>query len=305
MSMDVDARCRRYRCTVLLGAWLACLGSLLWGSTAEAKRPFRTEDNETVPLGSLALELFADAAFAGSDRSVVFPGLSLKAGVADRVELGVEGGYQFVRLDGVDEAGLTETRLKVKVRFYDGAGAVPAIGATLGMILPTADRDIAPSRDLGFLALAQLTGNLPGLAYFANVGMTLTEDPQEQRNRLDEQLLWGLAFEIPLHAAASLALDFFGATQPGNGVVQSGLLGGIWRSPRQIDVDFAVIVGLTPSADDVGLTLGLTYQFPVFGGERTSQRQRPFAAKMERGRPAAPATDRVASGGRGRPLRRP
>jgi hypothetical protein len=48
----------------------------------------------------------------------------------------------------------------------------------------------------------------------------------------------------------------------------------IWRSPWKIDFGFAVIAGLTPGADDVGLTMGLTYQFPVFGAATKQQARR-------------------------------
>jgi hypothetical protein len=263
----------------------------------EARRPFRTEDNDTVPLGSFELELAADLAFERSDHSHVFPALSLKAGVADRVEMGLEGGYQFVRSEGVEEAGLTETTLRVKVRFYDGSPVLPSIGATIGMILPTADRDINPSRDLGFLAIAQFSGDLQPLTYFVNLGLTLTEEPREGRNRLNEDLLWGVAFELPVQENISLAIDFFGETQQGNGIAQSGLFGGIWRSPWQIDFDLAVIVGMTRSADDVGLTLGLTYQFPVFGGDGPRQASRRASAKTWRALQAGVyRTDRTSTG---------
>ena len=130
--------------------WLVWVGLALHVDVGEAGRPFRTEDNATVPLGSFELELAADLAYDGSDRGLVFPLLSLKAGVTDRVEIGVETGYQFVKIEGTHNDGFTETALKAKVRFYDGAGVLPAIGATVGLILSTADRDIDPSGDLLF-----------------------------------------------------------------------------------------------------------------------------------------------------------
>ena len=272
-----------------LGSVLVWISSVLLATLGEAGRPFRTEDNGTVPRGSFELEGAADVAFEDSDRAIVFPALSLKAGVADRVELGFEGGYQFVRNEGRSEAGLTETIFKVKARFYDGAGVIPSLGATVGMILPTADRDITPSRDLGFLAIGQVSADLQMLIYYVNVGLSLTEDPQEGRNRLDENLFWGLAFEIPVREEVALAIDFFGETQQDNGVSQSALFGGIWRSPWQIDFDVAVIVGLTPSADDVGLTFGLTYQFPVFGEREVAQATRRSARTGQRWRDQAVA----------------
>jgi hypothetical protein len=291
-------------CTWLLGAALAWLSVALPVKLGETGRPFRTEDNATVPRGSFELEAAADLAFERADRAIVVPLLSLKAGVADRVELGLEGGYQFVRSEGRSEAGFTDTTFKVKVRFYDGFAALPSLGATFGTILPTADRDIAPSRDVGFLAIAQVSADLEAFVYYLNVGVTLAEDPQERRNRLDENLLWGLAFEIPVREEVALAVDFFGATQQGGGALQSALFGGIWRSPWEVDFDFALIVGLTRSADDVGLTFGLTYRFPVFGSREGSQAlRRPPSAGRKRPYEAVSRTD-DARAAWGRPLRR-
>jgi hypothetical protein len=295
----VDHRHSRHqhrRRMLLRGIWLVWASIALHVNMGDAGRPFRTEDNDTVPLGSFELEVAADLAFERSDHSHVLPALSFKVGVADRVEMGFEGGYQFVRIEGMEEAGLTETALKVKVRFYDGAAVIPSIGTTVAMILPTADRDINPSRDLGFLAIAQLSGDLQAFTYFVNLGLTLAEDPREGRNRLKEDLLWGVAVEIPVRQDISLAVDFFGETQQGNGVAQSGLFGGIWRSPWQIDFDLAVIVGMTRSADDVGLTFGLTYQFPVFAAGGPQQASRRAFAKSRRARqPGSYGTDRTST----------
>jgi hypothetical protein len=272
------------------------VGLALQVDVGEAGRPFRTEDNATVALGSFELELGADLAFEGSDRGLVFPLLSLKAGVTDRVEIGVEEGSQFIRSEGMDNAGFTETALKAKVRFYDGTEVLPAIGASVGAILPTANRDIDPSGDLGFLAIAQLSGDFQLLSYFVNLGVAPTGNILKQFN-LDDNLLWGVAFAIPVREDITLAIDLFGQTQPDSGVAQSGLVGGIWRSPWQIDFDFAVIVGMTRAADNFGLTMGLTYQFPVFGGDRPQQAWRWSSTKGWSARQAATyGTDRVFTG---------
>jgi hypothetical protein len=270
------------RRTLALKTWALWASIALLTRESEGLRPFRTDDNRTVPLGHVGLELAADLAFEKSDRSVVFPALSLKAGVADRVELDLEGGYQFVRSEGSKASGLTDTTLKVKARLYDGADAIPSLATTLGMVLPTEDPSIRPSRDLGFLALAQASSDFQSFIYYANIGLELSEAPREQRNELHKDLLWGLAFEIPIYANAALAIDFFGRTQPDSGVAQSGLMGVIWRSPWKIDFDFAVIAGLTPGADDVGLTMGLTYQFPVFGAAGQQQAQRRSSIQDQR-----------------------
>ena len=270
------------RRTLALKTWALWASIALLAGSSEGLRPFRTDDNRTVPLGHVGLELAADLAFEKSDRSVVFPALSLKAGVADRVELDLEGGHLFVRSAGVEEASLADAIFKVKARFYEGSDAIPSIATTLGMILPTAERTVIPSRHLGFLTLAQASADLQSLIYYINLGLAFTDDPEERRDRLDEDLVWGLAFEIPIRANAGLAVDFFGRTLQGHGVAQSGLLGMIWRSPWKIDFDFAVIAGLTAGADDVGLTMGLTYQFPVFGASGQQQAQRRSSIQNQR-----------------------
>jgi hypothetical protein len=296
MIADRILKHRRRGLKWLRGIWVVWVGLALQVDVGEAGRPFRTEDNATVPLGSFELELGADLAFEGSDRGLVLPLLSLKAGVTDRMEMGVEAGYQFIRSEGMDNAGFTETALKAKVRFYDGTEVLPAIGASVGVILPTANRDIDPSGDLGFLAIAQLSGDFQLLSYFVNLGVAPTGNILKQFN-LDDNLLWGVAFAVPVREDITLAIDLFGETQPESGVEQSGLFGGIWRSPWQIDFDFAVIVGMTRSADNFGLTMGLTYQFPVFGGDRPQQASRRSSAKGWSPRQAATyGTDRVFTG---------
>jgi hypothetical protein len=300
MIADGDSRRRRRErklLQLLYGIWMAVVSTALHVNLGEAKRPFLTEDNDTVPLGSFELEVASTLAFDRSDRRLLFPVLGLKAGVADRVDVGLEGGYQFVRIEGVDEAGLTDMLLRAKVRFYDGSEVLPSIGTTVGLVLPTADRAIDPSGDLGFLVLAQISGDLQLLTYFLNLGLAPTGNPLKQLNQLDENLVWGVAFEIPVRQDISLALDFPGGTQQDNGVAQSSRFGGIWRSPWQIDFDLAVIVGMTSGADDVGLTLGLTYQFPVFGGDKPQQASRQASSKSWRALHAGVyGTDRTPTG---------
>ena len=281
---------------LLLRMWALWASLALLAGGGEGGRPFRTEDNGTVPPGSFGLELGGELAFDKSDRHAVFPTLAFKAGLADRVELGLEAGHLFVKSAGIEEASLADAIFKVKARLYDGSVAIPSLATTFGVILPTAERTIVPGRHLGFLTLAQVSADLRSFIYYVNLGFAFTDDPEERRSRLDEDLLWGLALEIPIHTDVALALDFFGRTQQNNGVAQSGLLGLIWRSPWKIDVDGAVIVGLTPGADDVGLTMGLTYEFPVFGaaGQRQALRR---STVQERRPPRAPVsrTERLLS----------
>jgi hypothetical protein len=273
---------RRRKRTLLHGIWLAVVSTALQVNLGEAKRPFLTEDNDTVPLGSFELEVASTLGFEGSDRRLLFPILGLKAGVADRVDVGLEAGYQFVKIENIHEAGFTDMLLRTKVRFYDGSEVLPSIGTTVGLLLPTADRAINPSGHLGFLALAQISGDLQLLTYFVNLGLAPIGNPLKQLDELDENLVWGVGFEIPVRQDISLALDFPGATLEDNSVAQSSRFGGIWQSPWQIDFDFAFIVGLTSSADDFGLTMGLTYQFPVFGGDKPQQASRQASRKSRR-----------------------
>lgn len=285
MIADRRLRCKRRErmlLQLLRGIWLVGVSIALQVDMGEAKRPFLTEDNDTVPLGSFELEVSSTLGFDGPDRRLLFPILGLKAGVTDRVDVGLEGAYQFVRIEGVHEAGLFDMLLRAKVRFYDGSETLPSIGTTIGLVLPTADRAINPSGDLGFLALAQISGDLQLLTYFVNLGLAPIGNSLQELNQLDENLVWGVGFEIPVRQDISLALDFPGATMQDNDVAQSSRFGGIWQSPWQIDFDFAVIVGLTRSADNVGLTMGLTYQFPVFGGDKPQRASRRASSKSWR-----------------------
>jgi hypothetical protein len=278
-------RCKRRERTLLQllrGIWLVGVSIALQVDMGEAKRPFLTEDTDTVPVGSFELEVASTLAFDGSNRQLLFPVWGLKAGVADRVDVGLEGGYQFVRIEGVHEAGFTDTLLKAKVRFYDGSETLPSIGTSVGLVLPTADRAINPSGDLGLVALALIQGDLQLFTYFVNLGVAPIGNPVEQLNQFDENLVWGVGFEIPVRQDISLALDFPGVTLEDNGVAQSSRFGGIWQSPWQIDFDFAVFVGMTRSADNFGFTMGLTYQFPVFGGGKPQQASRRASNKSLR-----------------------
>ena len=95
--MIAEGRLRRRRrerrlLQLLSGIWLVGVSIALQVDKGETGRPFRTEDTGTVPLGSLEVELAADLVYEGPDRGLVFPLLSLKTGLADRVEVGVETG---------------------------------------------------------------------------------------------------------------------------------------------------------------------------------------------------------------------
>ena len=103
MIADRRWRCKRRERTLLQllrGIWLVGVSIALQVDMGEAKRPFLTEDTDTVPVGSFELEVASTLGFDGSNRQLLFPVWGLKAGVADRVDVGLEGGYQFVRIEG-------------------------------------------------------------------------------------------------------------------------------------------------------------------------------------------------------------
>ena len=55
-------------------------------------------------------------------------------------------------------------------------------------------------------------------------------------------LIFGFHLEGAMHGllhttGITLAIDFFGETQEDQDIAQSGLIGGIWRSPWQMDFD--------------------------------------------------------------------
>ena len=95
MIADRVSRHRRRERKWLRGIWLVWVGLALHVDVGEAGRPFRTEDNVTVPLGSFELELGADLAFEGSDRGLLSPAVA--EGWRDRPRGGRRRGRVSVR----------------------------------------------------------------------------------------------------------------------------------------------------------------------------------------------------------------
>jgi Putative MetA-pathway of phenol degradation len=124
---------------VVMALVVATLAPVTTGGVAWAARPLDTEDTGTTREGGVELELgaeyvHADRVHAGAATAV------LSVGILEDLDIRAESAALFLDVAGEDARdGLGDTRVGVKYRLVDEAGARPAVALVTAVRLPTAD----------------------------------------------------------------------------------------------------------------------------------------------------------------------
>ncbi len=156
---------RAGRILLALGLLLASggLASARAESEVTPDRPGVTDDTRTVPLGAFQIEAGLEyartnVAASPAERRLAVQ-TALRIGLADRLEVRLEG-EPLVRLRGAEEdTGPGDLTLGLKYRFLDAPEEQwwPSLGVEPFVKLPIADAPIGSGRpDFGFRALASL-----------------------------------------------------------------------------------------------------------------------------------------------------
>ena len=257
------------RCRRPLGALAVAVGlvtALSWAAddsrfTVEPDRPDISNSTYTVPVRALQVELGLEYARSHNDPTERRLALqtTLRTGLADRLEVRLDGEPLVRRKEDSDNVGLGDLAVGVKARVFEplGGHAWPALGVQPFVKIPTARTPIGSGRlDAGALLLVDQ--DLPWeLDLTVNAGLVALG----QRHGI---LLQGLA-------SASLSREFWGRLSPflegffasreeREGRDTVGIdAGAIYLVTRRVAVDAAAEVTLNRRRPDYALRTGLSW----------------------------------------------
>ncbi len=241
-----------------LVAFLACLLSLMTSTPAWAGRPLDTEDTATLDPGRAELELSLALTQDSGDRAWV-GAIALNAGVAPRLELGVELPGAYLQREGIaDQAGIGDLVLVLKHLVLEETEWRPALLANLRLRLPTGNAD----RGLGAEGVDVLA-RLAVSKTFANLVLTLNGGyvfVTADRTR-DVWLVSG-AGEYRVSPAWTVMAEVAGIlgarAAPDVAVARVGF---VYALTSAIRFDMAVGTGLTQASPGLVATAGITIGF--------------------------------------------
>jgi len=218
-----------------------------------------SEDTGTQGRGNAELEL--GCAWSRQDATEVFlfqPQLSI--GTSAPFDLIIQPAYTAVQTpDGHREAGLSDTNLDFKWRFY---GSAPwTIGIRAGLGVPTAHGDLGlPHHRVSGHGLLVLTGDFAPFSIDTNIGYTHVPEFSGARPNL-----WHLSTAITYQPSERLFFvvdtaidsnpDATHATPP-----LVTLLGVIYTIRPGLDLDVGYRQGLNPDAPEHQYLVGITYR---------------------------------------------
>ena len=240
-----------------LAVGLFLLAATLAPPSAWAGRPLDTEDTGTVAprMGELELSVTherRDADHVWAPRAVVAFGLL--PGLEVRVESGIAALEGSRGRDG--EAGLGDSVVGIKYRLLDEAARAPAVLGAVAVRLPTGDDD----RGLGaagvdVTALIAVGKILGPVALTWNGGYTFVTS-----DRTADSWLLALAVEYRVAPAWWLVGEVVSSVRSMRGTRDDAVVraGAVYAVSDRLKLDAAVGAGLTRSAPDVIVTVGLT-----------------------------------------------
>lgn len=241
---------------------------------AHARRPFiAATDPGIVEAGYLEVEagigLSRNTRNGANESTWNLPSAVFNLGILENFEIDIATGIDLFRekLEGSRRrtlAGLTETSLTAKNRWFAGDGMTPSFTTEMTLHFLTQRREMlsasSSSRKVNFSAVLVAGAQLGPLEYMLNLGGGVVESPRKPVGTVGS-LLWAVAGELPvageLSAVAELRGESVRRSRP-----ESTIPGGfVWKSPAGIKFDIAGIGGLSRGADNWGITFGLTYAF--------------------------------------------
>jgi hypothetical protein len=251
---------------------------------AAQHRPLTVQDPEVIGQGRVLIEAGAESGtnikypVSGltGDRWALPVGVSL--GVGPSVELQLDGGYQWLGIDGRDLAPLDDrvapgdstsdvldVTVGTKIRLLTEGRRRPAIGLRLATELPNASNESGLGLDtLNFSASLLLGKTLGSTRIAANGGVILLSDVL-QGSLQHDAFLGGVSVIHALSPSLDVAGEFagrkvlFADVPPIGAEPRAQLRGAIRYSRGAWRADGGLIVGATRQDPDVGLTFGVTW----------------------------------------------
>ena len=264
-------------------------GALLPATVLGQQRPLVTEDPETSGAGHVLIEGGFEL---GKDQSSEAYGLTgdvtrigtfgVSVGVSPNAEFQIDGGpIQRLRVTermtaaplgrttsvavGGDTAGLEDFVVATKVRFASESDSRPAIGARLGVKLPTAD----PKKGVGlgttdFFASLLIAKTVQSVRTVGNVSLVVLGNPQNGQDTA-KALGFGVSVARALTNEFEMVGELNGRLTPFEKIVPAGLESrGVFRlagryTYSMLRLDFGFLGGITNRDPSFGISAGATY----------------------------------------------
>lgn len=260
----------------LAGRVLLALALLLaFGGLASARaesevapdRPSVTDNTQTVPFGAFQIEggleyARTNVAASSAERRLAVQA-ALRVGLADRLEVRLEG-EPLVRLRGAKEdTGHGDLTLGLRYRFLDAPEGRwwPSLGVQPFVKLPIAHAPIGSERpDFGFLGLASL--NLPWqLSLDVNAGLVAAGQVRPNGYLLQALTSASLGRAVTDRLSTFVEL-FFASREERDGRDALGLDAGlVYLLTRRVALDISVGTGLTGRGPEYVFRAGVSTRF--------------------------------------------
>lgn len=275
----------------LLLCTLACLGLCTIHARAQ-QRPLVTEDPETIGAGNVLLEggfeRRWDETFEASGLQgdlLRLPVLGVSVGIGSIAELQIDGG--FSRLAITDQFAAPLSRLfagsgddstsafedlvvATKIRVSEETLTRPAFGVRFATRLPNASNESGLGLDTTDFFASLLVGKtVASIRVVGNVGLGILGDPTSATDQNDV-LTYGVSFARALTEEAEVVTELNGRFDtregdppPGTGTRSLVRVGARYTIGAG-RVDAGLLLGLTSSEPQFGLTAGYTHVFEAF-----------------------------------------
>jgi len=259
---------RRARTSVLIRStrllWAVLLAAPAAGATGE--RPFDAESPQTLPAGSVELEVAATGALdtarvlfpEDAGDQIVLPVVGVRAGLGDRGEMRVEGDV-WQRFEGDSTAsGPGDWTVATKIRLGSAQSRVGFAGIARMKIPVASDADGLGTNlaDVDFTAVA---GIHPGpVDVDANLGVAILGAPFRERAQID-LLTYALCVRGEMRPGLAAGMEIAGREGGDFFATRSVARAGVRWERRRMRWDAAVGFGLAAGSPGFELRAGATF----------------------------------------------
>ena len=217
-------------------------------------RPFDGTDAAVAERGQLEIELGPIGLLReGPERFLVVPALIANVGIADHLELVLEGRHQFLlgEAAGAARARLVDTALSLKAVVRPGElqeNSGPSVATEVGVLLPTLNGDPG----VGAQATVIVSRRFSRAMIHLNGGVAFSRSH-------DLDLVSSVIVEGPPAWAVRPVFELFSEGQVAGAFAITGLAGVIWRYSDALAFDAGVRAGRAAGRTLIEGRLGLTF----------------------------------------------
>ena len=263
----------------------AAVIALVLPSVALAQqRPLTTEDPEVIGAGRVLFEAGVE-----TGRNAQYPSSGLRGnrvallagwsfGLGRIGELQIDGGYEWLGIDGRDPApfadlvppditratSVVDVTVATKVGVLEETPSRPAVGLRFATRLPNASNESGLGLDTTDFYVTALVGKTTGpVRIVANAGLGILGDPLNATAQKD-QFLYGVSLARAMTANLEAVAEVAGRSVVSSGTPPPGLEAQgqaraavrYTRGPARLDG--GILVGITRRSPDFGIMIGIT-----------------------------------------------